>query len=365
MRTYRTPCRARHQAGMTLIELLVAMTVGLVVTLVALSMLILGRTGYNTVDSTTQLLDRERFAVDAISRVLLQAGYQNFGADVLTSRFVAAKTGNDPEPDLFGWNNAAHVLLDDLLISETTKILDENRPGTCTVNDTSCKNGSDILVVRFQGSGPTSSPDQTMVNCMGNPEPGPGGFITDRSANVFYVARNATTGEPSLFCSYYNFTSSTPKWVAGQPLIEGVESMQLLFGTDNVTPGTAPAVVSPALEFCDLPGALPPLGRAQVETNCQDLNTDRWLRADQLKVPGDPVATRKNWRRVRDVRVGLVLRGPVGSAQERVTDSFAPLGSPTYVSTADTGSQLDVAADGRLRRVVNFTVHIRNDLSTR
>lgn len=328
-----------RQVGVTLVELLVAMALGLVVTLVALSTLILGRTGYTAVDSTTQLIDKERFAADTISKIILQAGYQDFAAPTLMTRALAVKLGKEPEPDLFGWNNAFYTELSDLAISGSTKIADGNRPAKCgSVSDTSCKNGSDVLVVRFQGGGLTASPDGNMVNCLGIAEPGlVTGDLNERSASIFYVARDANNSEPSLYCGYYRHSSGD--WVAGQPLIEGVESMQLLFGTDNVTPGAVPGVAGDSI-------------------------ADRWLRADQLKVASNLSATRENWRRVRAVRVGLVLRGPVGSAQERITATLAPLGT-AYASGADSGSELAVAADGRLRRVVNFTVHIRNDLSTR
>lgn len=336
-RRTRHPTPAR-QAGVTLVELLVALTVGLLVTIVALSTLVLGRTGYGAVDSTTQLADRERFVADALSRVISQAGFQDFSTGELVTRSIDKKLGGDPEPDLFGWNNAFYTQLANLDISGSTLIADGNRPTKCgSVTDTSCVNGSDILAVRFQGVGTTASPDGTMLNCQGNAEPG---IITrdlnERAANMLYVARDSNTGEPSLYCSYYKH--ETGAWISGQPLIEGVESMQLLFGTDNVIPGTVPP------------------------TGTQDTVVDSWLRADQLKVAGNVIATKENWRRVRAVRVGLVLRGPVASAQERVTATFAPLGS-LYSSSADVGSNLATAADGRLRRVVNFTVHLRNDLT--
>lgn len=331
-----------RQTGVTLVELLVAMTVGLLVTIVALSTLILSRSGYSAVDSTSQLVDRERFVVDSLSRVISQAGFQDYNNKISTlmTRDISKKLGGDPEPDLFGWNNAFYTQLADLQISSTTNIVDGNRPAKCgTITDTSCQNGSDILAVRFQGSGTLDAPDGTMLNCMGNAEPG---IITadldERAANIMYITRDSNTGEPSLYCSYYKL--KTGSWVSGQPLIEGVESMQLLFGTDNVVPGTAPTFVAAD----------------------SDTITDRWLRADQLKVAGDPAATKENWRRVRAVRVGLLLRGPVASAQERVSTIFAPLGA-VYSSSADTGSSLTTAADGRLRRVVNFTVHLRNNLT--
>jgi len=241
-----------------------------------------------------------------------------------------------------GWNNAVYVTPADLILSESTKITSGNRPGSssCTAADTSCKNGSDVLTVRYQGvNSPidATKPDNTMINCVGQGEAGlTGGDLNDRAVSIFHVTLDAS-GEPSLSCSYYNF--ATGLWVASAPIIEGVESFQVLFGTDGVDPALAP-------------------------TATQDSIADRWLRADQLTVAGSPAATRENWRRVRAIRVGLVLRGPAGSAQQAYPDPFTPLG-PMYASSGATGSSLTVAADTRLRQQSTFTVHLRNDLSLR
>lgn len=337
---HRLPRAPRRQRGLTLIELLVALGLGLVVVVIAATALLLGQRGYQTVDTTTQLRDRERFAADLIARVIVQAGYQDLGAAMVSLRSTAVQSGQrDPEPDIYGWNNAVYANPDDMILSETTKITDGNRPTKCgTVNDTSCKNGSDVLVIRYQGVTSPTAPtkaDNTMINCKGEGESGLStGDLDDRAASVFHVTRDLS-GEPSLSCSYRNFASGN--WVASTPLIEGVESFQVLFGTDGVSPGLAP-------------------------TGAQDTVAERWLRADQLTVAGNAVSTRENWRRVRAVRIGLVLRGPVGSAQQSTTDTFAPLGS-MYASSGDTGSNLAVAADRRLRLQSTFTVHLRNDLS--
>lgn len=339
----RLPHTGRKQRGLTLVELLVALGLGLLVVVIAATALLLGQQGYRSVDTTTQLRDRERFAADLLARVIIQTGYQDLGAGSVSLRSTASRfLGTDPEPDIYGWNNAVYKDPDDLLLSTSTKITNGNRPGACTVNDTSCKNGSDVLVVRFQGvNSPTDAtkPDNTMINCMGLGEAGlTNGDLNDRAASIFHVTRG-TNGEPSLSCSYYNF--ATGAWVASQPMIEGVESFQVLFGTDSVTPLTAASAAA-----------------------TQDTVADRWLRADQLTVAGNVAATRENWRRVRAVRVGLVLRGPVGSAEQAYAIPFTPLG-PMYASPDDTGSNLSVTADRRLRLQSTFTVHLRNDLTLR
>ncbi len=345
----RLPKPARKQRGLTLIELLVALGIGLLVIVIAATALLLGQQGYNSVDATTQLRDRERFAADLVARVIIQAGYQDFGATNISLRSSAAAfLGTDPEPDVFGWNNAVYSAPSDLLLSTNTTITSGNRPTVCTVNDTSCKNGSDILVVRYQGvTNPPDYPvvaernkaDNTMINCVGQGEAGLSSVdLNDRAVSIFHVTRG-TNGEPSLSCSYYNF--DTGVWVASAPMIEGVESFQILYGTDEVSPTLAPS-----------------------STAVQDTVAERWLRADQLAVGGNPAATRENWRRVRAVRVGMVLRGPAGSGKQAYSSPFTPLG-PMYTHADDTGSSLSVAADGRLRLQSTFTVHLRNDLTLR
>lgn len=324
----------RRQHGMTLVELLVAMTLGLLVVLIAAAALLLGQQGYKSVDSTTELRDRERFATDLLSRVIVQAGYQDFGAAQISVRSSFA----DPEPDVYGWNNAMYAAPNDLLVSDSTKIVSENRPAACTVSDTSCRNGSDVLVVRYQGVNSTVNaalPDNTMINCAGRGEAGlTNGNLDDRAISMFHVTRG-DNGEPSLSCSYYNF--ATGVWVGPAPIIEGVESFQVLYGTDGVTLMGEPLVA-------------------------QDSVVDRWLRADQLTVSGNAVKTRENWRKVRAVRVGMVIRGAAGSAPQAATATLTPLGS-LYTGPADVGASLAVAADRRLRLQNTFTVHLRNELS--
>lgn len=329
------------QRGLTLIELLVALGLGLLVVVIAATALLTGQQGFRAVDASTQLRDRERFSTDLISRVIIQAGFQDFGSQTVSVRSSASLLGTDPEPDIFGWNNAVYVTPANLSLSTISNISNGSRPGACTVNDTSCKNGSDMLVIRYQGvNSPTSASaaDNTMINCAGQSERGLiTGDLDERAASIFYISRG-TNGEPSLSCAYYNFTTSV--WVVA-PILEGVESLQFLFGTDQVVAGVAPSM-----------------------TATLDTVVDRWLRADELTVAGDAAGTRENWRRVRAVRVGLVLRGPVGSALQSTTATFAPLG-PMYNSSDATGSSLSTAADGRLRLQSTFTVHLRNDLTLR
>ena len=159
--------------------------------------------------------------------------------------------------------------------------------------------------------------------------------MADRDVSIFHVTRS-TDGEPTLTCTYFDRAAAA--WRT-QPLIKGVESFQVLYGADNVTPNTAPP-----------------------STAVEDTVADQFLRADEMVVTGNTSATRANWRRVRSVRLGFVLRGEPGSALDRSSSArtvFLPLGSG-MTSTSDAGSSLTVPTDGRLRQELAFTVHLRN-----
>jgi type IV pilus assembly protein PilW len=328
------------QRGLSLVELMVAMTLGLLLTLVAVGMLLSASQGFNAVDHASTARDKVRLASDLLTSVIVQAGYEDWGNPRSTLQSVARLEGTlvDPEPDVLGWNNALYATPANLNLSTTANIAHGDRQAKCGSDvTTACLNGSDIVVIRFQGMSAVSDAakgDRSMLNCGGGPEAAPlNGNLVERSVSLFHISKDSTTGEPSLSCATYS-----GGWQASRPLVEGVESFQVLYGTDAVVPGTAPTA------------------------NSDDSVADRWLRADQLTVPGNASATRANWRRVRAFRIGLIVRGPVGSAVEVATKNLHPLGE-TFGDVNDAGSALIAPADGRLRTSHSFTVHLRNDLA--
>jgi type IV pilus assembly protein PilW len=332
---------AHAQRGFTLVELMVAMTISLVITLVAASLLLVGSQGLNAVDATSDARDKERLAFEQLSSAALQAGYEDWGMPSATLQSVARTLGtvSDPEPDLFGWNNASFNSPADDLLSTTTTTTNGNRTSACgSRTTTACLNGSDVLAVRFQGSSLPNNAnrgDGSMLDCHGEAARGlTSANLNERALLVFHVNVPSTREEPSLRCSVLNENRT---WVT-RPLLDGVESFQVLYGTDGVSPGIAAAA------------------------NSADGVADNWLRADQLNVAGDAVGTRANWRRVRAVRIGLVVRAPVGSAVARQAQVLHPLGE-AFASADDPGSALATAADGRLRTARTITLHLRNDLA--
>ncbi len=323
-----------RQRGLTMIELLVALTISILIALAAVAALIVTRQGFNTVDAASQLRDNGRFAVDLIQRVAVQTGYLDlpYLPYTATPAPVTAGMPTNPDPNIYGFNNA-------LLATGTDPL---NSPPTSRVAGADGY-GSDILILRhragetFPGSGKS---DKSMIDCSGNSRDPVTYGKYDRTVSIIHVA--VSLGEPSLMCSTL---ADTGKFSA-QPIVQGVENFQVLYGVDAVTAGVAPAAIADGVP-------------------------DRFLRADQLTVAGDPVGTNANWRRVRSLRIGMVLRASPNSAQEKVAQTFYPLGaaksSGTGVagsamsSASDPGTIFTPAVDGRLRHVITFTVHLRND----
>lgn len=327
MRRQWNTLQSTQERGFTLVELLVAMAISSVIVIAAVSALIVSRQGFATVDAASQLRDNARFATDLIQRLGVQAGYEDF-IYATTNRLVnVTGVASNPDPSISGFNNSTPSSSDPFNIATT-------RTGGLGF-------GSDVLILRYQASEtfPGSGiSDRTMINCAGNPSTTIPINRDDRITSVLYV--DLSQGEPSLMCSTGPLNS--------QPIIQGVENFQVLYGVDNVIPNTAPTAVATT-----------------------DSVADRFLRADQMVVAGDSVGTNANWRRVRSLRIGMVIRGPAGSAQDSAAQTFFPLGQSKASSSASTGSAMSSTtdpgtvfspgADSRMRQVVTLTVHLRNE----
>jgi type IV pilus assembly protein PilW len=325
---------APQQRGMTLIELMVALALGILISLAAAASLLVARQGFSTVDATAQLRDNARYATDVLQRVVVQAAFKDVANAVNQGMAQAqlASAAVNPPPDVQGFNNAVVNLTTPLPVSNGNR--DATSGGCSSSSDTACVNGSDVLVVRYEPAQATSNTastaaDGAMVNCAGQPETTASlGPVDDRIVNIIHVGRTSN-GEPALLCTY----QSSGSWVT-RPIVEGVESFQLLFAS-NESANT-------------------------LSTGNDDNAPDRYRRGDELEVAGNAAATNAKWRKVRMVRVGMVLRGPANSAQDRsATRTLYPLGKG-LASASDAGTSFTAPADGRLRRVVTFTLNLHN-----
>ena len=183
-------------------------------------------------------------------------------------------------------------------------------------------NNSDSLAIRFYGSSAFDASgakvaDNTVFTCTGAAVPA-STTMGELGLSVFSV--RLYQGEPELYCSS-NPGSGTR---TSAQIARGVESFQVMYGVDLCT-GTP----------CTRDGV-----------------PDRWVSAADV--------ASADWRHVRAVRVGLVLRGSPGSSQASDGQTLYPLGEKFVSGVSGAGLSFTPPADGRLRRTYVTTYMLRN-----
>jgi type IV pilus assembly protein PilW len=297
----------RRQGGMTMAELLVALAVGLGVLLGAGSLFVWASRAYAAQAETAAMDDAGRYALDAIARAVRQSGALDW-------------EGGAPAPDA----PAALAGLDARSLERSSFALDDPQGEPV--------NGSDVLAVRFAGSGAPPGGDGSILDCAG--------FSVHRDEegwSIFYVGRNAQ-GQAELRCKY----RGAGAWSA-DALIGGVDGFQVLYGLDADGDGVPERYVNASV-LAALDAALAPAGATAAE------------RAADLR-------RRTHWKKVASVRVALLLHGPsssLGSARALVHDLFGPVYG-ALAADDDAGVRLreaDLAGEGapRYRKVFGTTI---------
>lgn len=340
--------RIGRMAGMSLVELMIAMTLGLV-TVGAVGYIYLGTSKtYRTQDSLARLQEGARYAFEVITSDLRMAGatgcsystarnainsfntlwYVNLFDQPLVSEEFDGTAGTETE-----LSDALRVIRAD--VSREYVVQNHNPAGTFTFNAahgladgnlmvaTDCNHAAVFRAGTASGSDITysaggSTPANATVD-LG--ESGPYTFLTGSrvyrlSASTYYVAENPA-GEPALFRSRPAAGTALP---AAEELVEGVEDLQVTFGIDTDNDGE--------INFLDPDG-----------------DDDPYLTATQVNaLSGTPS---ERWARVVSVRISLLMR--------TVEDNVLPE-SQTY--TYNGGST--TPADRRLRKVFTHVVTMRN-----
>ncbi|NKI35236.1 hypothetical protein HFP89_08660 [Wenzhouxiangella sp. XN79A] len=383
------PRRAR---GLSLVELMIALVLGLLVTAGLIQLFGTAKLTFLTADASARVQENGRFTMELLKRDLRMAGTHGFCAARLeiNNHLDPACGGGvsdffDPNRAVLGWEydgtgiNDAFTLPDDLdpagtSPSEWTSTADQGSlPG---VLDGRVVPGSDVLVVRtmqvntgIQGDpnnlnspnctgnssiglqGSHGLPDDAIVlvtNCATGADlfqnrsnanastfaagsgscsnPGPGNVngidwatcyddsmqVFEINAMAYYVGLNPDTGDPGLY--RFNLTTGTGGSAAGaEELVQGVESMQVLYGFS----------------------AAAPAGDGQ--------SISQWLRADQVPADG--------WGQVIALRLSVSVRSPENAD-----------GDVTPMTFELSGANIQTPGDGRLRQSFSTTVALRNRL---
>lgn len=178
-----------NMKGLSLIELLIAITLGMIILSAVFEIFISTKQTFTATDILSRSQENGRFALEFMEKDIRMAGYKGGNA------------GTVPLP-----------------IYDCTNNTQPNDAAVCATDGGG--NASDRIAVQYDPQ------DSGATDCLGNTV-----ATNSNIVNAYYIA-NDVNGEGALFCRSYN--PATAGWVAaGQTLINGVENMQILYSETN------------------------------------------------------------------------------------------------------------------------------------
>jgi len=331
--------------GLSLIELMIAMTLGLA-TVAAVGWVYLGTMKtYRAHDASSRIQEGARHAFELIGKDLRMTG--TVGCPYATQTNVITNYGTEWYADLFDqplisieqdatdvgevneFSDAVSILRADV----SKEFIVQNHDSVAMTFTLPADHGiqdGELMVVTdcshaavFQATGPTSttvghSPGGTPGNSSGvlGATYTPGSRLYRLKAVTYYIAPNAA-GVPSLFRLVPTGSSATP---TPEELVEGVEDLQVTYGADTDSPKNG---------VVDLVGGVGYITATDVDSLAG------------VDVP-------EKWGRVVSVRVSLLM----STAEDRIVAT-----SQTY---AYNGGSAITAPDLRMRKVFTHVIKLRN-----
>lgn len=338
-----------RQAGLTLVELMIALVLGLIIVAGVIQLFLSSKQAYRLQESMSQVQETGRYALEVMSRDIRQAGYKGgCGRDVPLNIILDETEDSydelvfDLNRPLVGWDDTAGDLADQL---------DSYVPGTDVLI---VKHAASDAGVTASGNTPANAANINLAHASGIPQ---GTLIVIGDAegcDLFQNASNANAqnlnrGAPgnkkpgNKKAGDVNFSKS----YSGDLHIRTLSSTVYYLG-ERDDGNTALFRLSYALGSGDseltpeilAPGILDMQIRYGVDTN-GDFRINEYERADVIT----------DWSTVRSVRLSLLARG----AEDHVMDKPVKL-------AFDGGTFEAPAGDRRLYQVFTTTIAIRNQL---
>lgn len=345
----RLPITRRSSLGFSLIELMVSLTIGLIISIAALSAYVGSSSASKVGDAQARMNEDAQAALSILAQQIRLAGaglaqsgrttnflknpiypttylggatttYTSTGATFAPSTYTYALPNNSPTYAIRGCDGT----FTNVTATTATNLKDLTcGGGTSTLPDSiGISYEADIYnTVKTSASLPTdcvgsSIPTVTITLPLGNT---PTTVTTTVADNRFYINRPTTgssAGIPSLYCKGNGSTT--------QPLVENIEDLQLTYGTVSATSTNATATVAGYLTAND------------IESNS----------AFTTAIP----SSANRWGRVLTVRICVVVRSEKPIAQ--VNESTSYYGCNGTLNSSQT--------DRYLRRAYSTTVVLRN-----
>lgn len=318
------PAQMRQVQGFTLLELLIAMTIGLVILAASLLVYTSSSRGSRLSQVETQLNEDGILALNLIQQQIKQAGYSQ---QVIPSGSGATVLGNYSGLAVRGCDNG---------FTDSSAAFDSLACASGT--------GPAALAIRYQATTENTMPTTTgrPTNCIGNgilaltpsqvspaPTPAPGNYAL--ADNRYFIT--SSNGHSNLSCRGSEANGTANIIGTSQPLLMDVENVVIRYGVAS----------QGSLE---LASTYDPL-RHQIVNYLSASDIDSLAPAGAIAD-----ATQNRWSRVLSVRVCLVMR-----SEQTVAD--APSGAFNYKACDNTDA---TSTDNYLRRAFTTTVLLRNRL---
>ena len=312
----------KMQNGMTIVELMISVALGLIVILAGSTLLLASKSSYVTVNDSAQLQDTGRFAMEIIARAVHQTSYANWDKED-----APLMTGSMNSPDING--------LDSRSLNSAVPNIQSSLQKSI--------NGSDVLAIRYLGSGAGENGDGTILNCAGFGVPGVGSIDEveeGRGWSIFYVATDSS-GEPELRCKYHGKNSWTSEAIA-----RGIESFQVLYGIDTDADGLPNVFIS--------------------ADTVNELDDNLILTGPNAQARAIELRKKTSWKKVVAIKVALLVRGPQKSRSDALINKYELFGAEYgTVGMADNGaiiSEENIPAKerNRLRKIFQQTIMLHN-----
>lgn len=355
---------ANIQKGLTIVELMVALLLSLLLIGGVVQIYLGTKATYRVTEGLSRLQENTRFATNMLARDIRMAGYipcsqtQNnvnlvnenkwwtpLFTNLFTNSILGFENGANPFPDdganeilagsdsiviLRGGNKVAAVNLYDTATDEF--VMQRDLGGANWVQPGSLMIACDPTNARLFQAGAIQAGDPTRVAVANGSGESPGNTATsvgysfsndaqlaNYHAVAYYISNSESGNGFSLYRRYLNVNSSMQNSPLRDELVEGVETMQLLYGLDVDANGMA----------------------------------DRYVQADNAAITG-------NWQDVVTVRVNLLFASEDGLRDADGFDEKTYVVGNTNIAVEGTPGVPTHTRDRRKRYVSSMTVSIRN-----
>lgn len=314
------------QRGLSLVELMISLTIGLILLAGITSLIVRQSTTRTEMEKSSRQIENGRYAMQILSDDIEHAGFYGEYSPLATIVHNVPSDPCDTTIANLGWNSATPAM--------PVPVYGYTGAATAPSCLTNRKSGTAILVLRRTETATTAVPDGTsaylqVTRCNSDTSPfvlGTSGFTLKQKdcatsallhkyiVRIYYISTcsNCGTGADSIPTLYMVENGGAPT-----PLVEGIENMQFDYGVDYL-----PLTTKDGASDCYFPD---PSNITAAQKSACETTTG---------TAGDFANSNTNWSNVMTVRVSLLARNnePTGSYTD--TKSYT-LGSTAVAAAND------------------------------